>query len=116
MDFLETVAFLGAGVVCAIALAAVFLAMWRGAGSDRPVLLYALLRRQGDDIARVATASGSRDFAVAVTKCVHCPATVRCRAWLDSGKRQGFEAFCANAGYVSRLRGLMSLVREARWM
>jgi hypothetical protein len=66
MDFLETVAFLGIGLVGLIALGATFLALWRGA-SDKPVLLYAMLRRQGDDVARVATASGSRDFAVAVT-------------------------------------------------
>lgn len=105
MDFLETIAFLGAGLVALIAVGATFLVLWRGA-SDAPVLLDAMLRRQGDDVARLATASGSRDFAVAVRQCLGCPATVRCRAWLDSGKRQGYEAFCSNAGYVSRISSL----------
>jgi Family of unknown function (DUF6455) len=114
VDFLEMVAFLGIGVVGLIALGATFLALWRGA-SDKPVLLYAMLRRQGDDVARVATDSGSRAFAVAVTQCLRCPATERCRAWLDSGEKRGFEAFCGNAGYVSRIRGLTSFARRSRW-
>lgn len=115
MDFLETVAFLGVGFVSLVALGATILAFARGAGSDTPLLLYSMLRRQGDDVARMATASGSREFAVAVRQCLNCPATVRCRSWLDSGKRQGFEAFCVNAGYVSHLRGLASLARGKKW-
>ena len=114
MDFLETVAFLGGGLVGAIALAAVFLALWRGA-PDVPVFLHAMLRRQGDDVARLATASGSRDFALAVNQCRCCNAAARCRAWLDSGKREGFDAFCANAGYVSRMRSLAALARRSTW-
>ena len=111
MEFMQMVAFLGIGFVGLIALGVTFLALWRGA-SERPVLLYAMLRRQGDDVARVATGSGSSDFALAVNQCLCCNAAARCRAWLDSGKRQGFEAFCANAGYVSRLR---ALVRGEKW-
>ncbi len=116
MDFIEIVAYLGAGFVGFLVLGAIVLASWRGgAPSDAPVLLYSLLRRLGDDTARAATASGSRDFAVAVKQCLSCPATVRCRAWLDSGRRQGFEGFCANAGYVSRVHDLISVAREKKW-
>jgi hypothetical protein len=114
MDFLETVAFLGAAVVGAIALAAIFLAMWRGA-PDVPVFLHAMLSRQGEDVARIATASGSRDFAIAVNQCRCCNSVARCRAWVDSGKREGFDAFCSNAGYVSRIRGIATLARRPRW-
>jgi hypothetical protein len=114
MDFLETVAFLGASLVGLIALGATFLALWRGA-PNAPVFLHAMLSRQGADVARIATASGSREFAIAVNRCLCCNSAARCRAWLDSGKQQGFEAFCANAGYVSRLRALAPLVRGKEW-
>jgi hypothetical protein len=105
MEFMQMVAFLGIGFVGLIALGATFLNLYRGA-SDKPVLLYAMLQRQGGGVARVATASGSRDFALAVNQCLCCNSAARCRAWLDSGKREGFDAFCGNAGYVSRIRSL----------
>ena len=110
MDLLESLA-LSVGLLGLIALGAVVIGLWRGA-SDGKVLLYEMLARQGGDVARTALASGSRDFAVAVKQCLGCPATVRCRAWLDSGKRQGFEAFCANTGYVASLRDLL---RRTKW-
>lgn len=109
------VAFLGAAVVGGIALVAIVLALWQGANPDVPVLLYPMLRRQSEEAARIATGSGSRSFATAVKQCVQCQCTTRCRVWLDSGKRQGFEAFCANAGYVSRVQGLTSFTRRKEW-
>ena len=110
MDLLESLAF-SVGLLGLIALGAVAIGLWRGT-PDGQVLLYEMLARQGGDVARTALASGSRDFAVAVKQCLSCPATVRCRAWLDSGKRQGFEAFCANTGYVASLRDLL---RGTKW-
>jgi len=115
MDFMETVAYLGAAVVFAIALAAIFLAYWRRAEAyDAPVLLYPMLRRQGRDVARLAVASGGRDFALAVHRCLRCGATARCGEWLESGDRDGFDSFCANAGYVSHVSRLASLAAPAR--
>jgi hypothetical protein len=114
MEFMQTVAFLGLGFIGLIVLGIALVALWR-ASSDQPVLLHAMLRSQGDHVARVATASGSRDFAVAVKQCLRCPATARCRAWLDSDTKGGFEAFCGNAGYVSRIRGLVAFAGRARW-
>jgi hypothetical protein len=115
MDFMMLVAFMGATAVCVIALVAIALAFWQGAGADTPVLLYPMLRRQSEEAARIAIGSGSRSFALAVKQCVRCDCTAQCRAWLESGRRQGFEAFCANSGYVSRLHSLISLAREGRW-
>ena len=65
-----------------------------------------MLRRQSDRAASIAIASGSRDFAVAVSRCVGCAARSECRAWLDSGRDEGYGKFCINAGYVSLMRGL----------
>lgn len=114
MEFMQTVAFLGLGFIGLIVLGIALAALWPSS-SDKPVFLHAMLRSQGDDVARVATASGSRDFALAVKQCLRCPATARCRAWLDSDTQGGFEAFCGNAGYVSRIRGLVTFARGARW-
>jgi hypothetical protein len=110
MDLLESLA-LSFGLLGLIALSILAMGRWRSAPGGW-VLLHEMLARQGDDVAHIATASGSRDFAVAVNQCLCCNSVARCRAWLDSGKREGFEAFCANAGYVSRLS---ALVRGERW-
>jgi hypothetical protein len=73
---------------------------------DAPVLLYEVLRRQGDDVARLAIASGSRSFELAVRECLHCSSAGRCKAWLDGASRDDLEQFCANVGYVAQMRGL----------
>jgi hypothetical protein len=51
MDFMMLVAFMGATAVCVIALVAIALAFWQGAGADKPVLLYPMLRRQSEEAA-----------------------------------------------------------------
>lgn len=103
----ETVSILGGTLVAVIAVAAIVAAQWREIPPG-PVPLYEMLRRQSDRAAVMAIASGSRDFASAVRQCVGCAARAECRAWLDSGNRAGFEDFCANAAYVSRMRSLAS--------
>ena len=110
MDLLESLVFCF-GLLGLIALGILAMGLWRSA-PDGQVLLYQMLGRQGDDVARIALASGSRDFAVAVNQCLGCDSAARCRAWLDSDKREGFDAFCANAGYVSRLT---LLAQEKKW-
>ena len=105
MDFLESVAILGGALLAVITVAAVVAAEWRNI-PEGPVPLYEMLRRQGDDAAGLALASGSRDFAVALKRCVGCSAREECRSWLDSGRREGFDRFCPNAGYVSAMSGL----------
>lgn len=114
MAFLETVGFLGGALFAVIVVAAIFMALWSRVSAG-PVLLYAMLRRQGEDVARFATASGSRDFALAVNRCVRCASTEHCRAFLDSGRRDGFDAFCGNASYVVNMRGIATLTRAPRW-
>lgn len=105
MSFLETVAVLSGIILTLAVVGAVVLTQWRGLEGG-PVPLYDMLRRQDPRAATMAVASGSRDFALAVRRCVACDAGTRCREWLDSGSRTGFEAFCRNAGYVSRQRDL----------
>jgi hypothetical protein len=109
MDMIYTVTFFGSIALGLIVLAAIALSFLSGAGPGAPVLLYDMLRHQGDGVARLAIASGSRGFELAVRECLHCSNTAQCKAWLDSRRREGFEAFCANAGYVSRMRNVAAL-------
>jgi hypothetical protein len=104
MDLLATVAVLSGAAVGLAAIAITVLA-WRGSQAV-PVLLYEMLHRQGGEVARFALASEGRSFGVAMQECAACQAKARCRAWLDSGDGESFEAFCPNAGYVTRMRGL----------
>jgi len=88
------------------ALYVFFLMLRRAALDKRPLQIVELLRTQGDEAARLATASGSREFAFAVYRCVNCDTTARCREWLDGGGCEGYQRFCPNAGYVERVGGL----------
>ena len=105
MSYLESIAVLGGITLVVILVVAVVMAQWHGAAAG-PLPLYEMLRRQNPRAATMAIASGSRDFAIAVRQCVTCTARTQCRAWLDSGEREGFDAFCGNSGYLSRMRSL----------
>jgi hypothetical protein len=103
---IETVAVIAPIVlVCVLAVYASFV-VWQASASDNPVLLGEMLGRQGADTLRLAVASGGHDFARAVRQCGSCGEMAQCRSWLESGRREGYEAFCPNAGYVERVAGL----------
>jgi hypothetical protein len=40
--------------------------------------------------------------ALAARRCVFCNTKAECDAWLASGRSEGFEDFCPNAGYIAR--------------
>ena len=108
MDLLPILAAYGTAALIIVILAAALLAGWRGDRRVGSVLLERVLRRQSDAAAGHALASGSRDFAVAVQRCLSCNQPAQCRAWLASGARQGYETFCPNARYVQRIKELAS--------
>jgi Family of unknown function (DUF6455) len=79
--------------------------MWRRVwDAATPLQLGEMLYRQGDRVARAAIAPGGNDFVLAVRQCTSCKAAAQCRAWLDSGEREGYGAFCPNAGFVDRMK------------
>lgn len=86
----------------------VLMLLQQGFGDASPVLLEKMLRRQGDDVARLALASGDRNFALALRQCTRCTQAAQCRAWLYSGAKEGYETFCPNAGFVGRMKLLAS--------
>jgi hypothetical protein len=107
MDPLTLLAAYGGGVLALFILGAALLALWR-MDDGQPLLLERVLRRQSDAAATNALGSGSRQFAVAVQRCLSCNEAAQCHAWLASGAKQGYETFCPNAGYVERIKQLAS--------
>ena len=104
MELLPLIAVMGGALFVLAVIGAVLLALWSRDAVEAPLLLERVLRRQGDDVAHRALASGNRDFAVAVRQCLRCTEAAQCRAWLASGARDGYEWFCPNAGYVDRTK------------
>jgi hypothetical protein len=104
MDFLASVAAISGAALAILIIVIVALTLWRQDVGDRPLLLDQALRRQGDDVANRAIASGSHDFAVAVQRCLACTEAAQCRAWLWSGARDGYQRFCPNAGFIQRMK------------
>ena len=108
MDLQPILAAYGTAMLIVVILVAGLLSAWRGDGGVGSVLLEKVLRRQSDAAAANALASGSRDFAVAVQRCLSCNQAAQCRAWLASGARDGYQTFCPNARYVQRMKDLAS--------
>jgi hypothetical protein len=102
---LETMAVVAPIVIISVLAIAASLMAWDSL-DERPVLIGEMLDRQGSDAMHMALASGGADFARAVRRCVGCAEAARCRSWLDAGRREGYDAFCPNAGYVERIAAL----------
>ena len=73
-----------------------------------PVLIGELLRRQGADVLYLAVARDGRGFRTALRRCGSCASFARCREFLDSGAREGYEDFCPMAALVQQAKALAS--------
>ena len=102
--FLEWVTLLGASALAALIVLVVAVGLFHAWGEEKEILFGELLSRQGAAVLRAAYVPGTREFALAVRRCVNCAAQARCRSWLESGAAEGYEAFCPNTGYVARLK------------
>jgi hypothetical protein len=74
---------------------------------EPPVLLGELLGRQGAEVLRIAILGGGLPFRAAVRGCRSCLAAARCRAWLDSGARDGYQDFCPSAPFIEHTKNLV---------
>lgn len=109
MELAVSIAVMGAGLLALFIGAGIVITLWnRGLDDSSPVLLEQMLRRQGDETARLALASADRNFAFALRQCARCSQAAQCRAWLTSGARDGYQTFCPNSGYVQRMKLLAS--------
>lgn len=71
----------------------------RSALNDPRLRLVEMLERKGqklgDELLHIHA------DALATRACVYCNSKEECDAWLASGRREGFEAFCPNAAYIA---------------
>jgi len=106
---LESIALMASTAIVAGFVVYFLVMLWRrGWDAADPLQLGEMLYRQGDGVARAAIAPGGHDFVLAVRQCTSCKAAAQCRAWLDSGQREGYGAFCPNAGFVDRMKRIAS--------
>jgi hypothetical protein len=67
---------------------------------DGRLRLRRMLARNG--VRPAAAANEYLEAARATRRCVACADKARCDAWLASHRREGFDAFCPNAAFISR--------------
>jgi|SRR5689334_18164613 hypothetical protein len=101
--FLEWVAFLGATALGLGIATAAILGLWRAIADQRPLLLADLLAFEGIEMGGHVAGAGARQFALAARKCMQCTARPQCESWLARREPGGYESFCPNAPYISRL-------------
>lgn len=81
------------------------LPLWRrDERDDRPMQLAELMEREGLSAANAVASGDAHDLARATARCGMCTGEAECRAWLDSGKHEGYQAFCPNAELIERLK------------
>jgi hypothetical protein len=97
---------IGAAVIALVVVAARALwVMWRATMlEERPVLMHRMLQRQGVTIAGVEDYATLERACHAARKCVACRDAEACRAWLEAGKTEGYEAFCPNCEFIESLK------------
>ena len=110
MQFMELLALLAGTALAAVILVATFAMFMAPALDERPLLLGEMAARQhgAPGLQALALAAERPQFATAVQACVNCPSQGYCRTWLDSGGREGYDAFCPNHGFVARLKAFAS--------
>jgi Family of unknown function (DUF6455) len=97
---------IGAALIALVAVAARGLwVMWRGTMiEERPVLMHRMLKRQGVTIAGVEDYATLEQACHAARRCVACRDLEACKAWLDGGKTESYEAFCPNVEFIEQLK------------
>lgn len=79
--------------------------MWRATMiEERPVLMHRMLQRQGVTIAGVEDYATLEQACHAARRCVACADVEACKAWLETGKTEGYEAFCPNCEFIEGLK------------
>ena len=102
---MSTLALYAPFVLIGVLILSISVVMWRRAlGYDRPILLGAMLRRQGADLPDPITQTAGYDYSVAVRRCLNCGVSASCAKWLEEDKQDGFEEFCPNADYIGSLK------------
>lgn len=77
--------------------------LWRLRRDPAPGGLGAMLARHGLDWGGLAAIGSIGEVSTALDRCAECRAKARCAQWIESGERDGYQAFCPNAGFFERI-------------
>jgi hypothetical protein len=103
-SFLELIAILGASALAIFIVALAIMSGMQAVADKSPALLSQMLRSQGLDPEQPMFSADGREFGIAVRRCTRCTGRQRCREWLASGAREGYQAFCPNAAFIASAR------------
>lgn len=103
-SFLELIAILGASMLALFIVAVAIMSGMQSVADHGAALFSQMLRSQGLDPEQTMFAADGREFALAVRRCTRCAARQRCREWLASGVREGYQAFCPNAAFIASVK------------
>jgi uncharacterized protein DUF6455 len=101
---MEELALLSSTVILVGLLLVIGVMVWRRTWEASSLQLDEMLFRQGEAVARAALSPPADDFSLIVRSCAACKASRLCRAWLDTGRRDGYAAFCPNAAFIDRMK------------
>lgn len=103
-SILELVAILGASALALFIVAVAVMSGMQAVADNSPTLLSQVIAAQGLDPLQAMASTEGREFGLAVRRCTRCSGRERCRAWLSSGARDGYQAFCPNAAFIQSLK------------
>ena len=105
MEPLASIAALSSAVLIVLVIAVLLVGLWLPAARSAASPLEQALRRQGDRVA--ARAFLRHDFSAALLRCDTCSQAVQCRAWIQTGARDGYRHFCPNAAFIDRVKRIV---------
>lgn len=95
-----------AGLLLAAALIYGLATAWRRALHDDARLpFFGMIERHGTTREELAAVVSFENLALAVRRCTFCGSKEQCRAWLASGRQDGYPASCPNAGLFNQGSG-----------
>jgi hypothetical protein len=101
---LELIAILGASALAIFIVAIAIMSGMQAVADNRPTLLSRVLAAQGLDPFQAMAGAEGREFGLAMRRCTRCSGRERCSAWLSSGARDGYQAFCPNTAFIQSLK------------
>ena len=105
---------IGIGLALAAALAYALVTAWRRAMHDgAPLPFFGMIVRRRPAPTGPDSEVGAKLLALAARRCAFCGDKEQCRAWLASGRQDGYPAYCPNADLFDKGNADRAAARSA---
>jgi len=106
MNLLLGIALAAVGLSLAAALAFGLVTAWRRVmHDDGPLPLFGMIKRRVLTPEGLKCVANAAILAPAVRRCACCGSKEQCRAWLATGRRGGYPAYCPNGALFEQGNG-----------